>query len=722
MSKKIIKLTEKDLEGIIEKVISEQPTPSQQIVAGVRKESAKVNTDYYKAVGKKMDTFQKSNNKSDTIESKDLKKVNADQGMGEEKKDVIQDYNYALQNLRYDTQPSKAYKERQEMAIKGDPKMGNGETEATEMTEDLKDPKLGEKIIDAAKARYKAETESPYNKTVSMGDDIETTKESPNKERQLAFENIVSDIKEKLLAEGIELSDEDIAVSLKEEIAGYGFGFKKEAEEVTKQLMEEESINEIAEVVYDDDKFLVISKEEDEDESEEEDTVEEGSRTLGNGKSHGRKGLSKPRSAPSHIAVDESFDRMKELMGIKSSKPIIKEEVSNDMPCPICHGFPCECKEEEAEGTLAVSLKEDIAGLGYGFKQENDSTIEEETMEAILSEEACPDCGKEVCECSMMEETTEEVSEEEKVEESVENKKYKRLKYSTEFESTDQALTLIPEHHKVDGNMFQLTDNNNYITVRWEGNKENGEGVVLLHKNNKLMNEQMDRMKYLFGHSMGKEQTKTGVIKEETAFKNILKDTRDLKKKSLVSEQEKRYSIPTPEDRVIFTGEGQKPFVDFVKVFRSSIGYNENETTVGEYAEQIVAAYNSIDGPQGMNHPIVVKVRESNSEESIIDLQHQITGNTDFRKFINLKGHKKDFVDGTFGPATAKALLIWIGKDTLQRNETNDEVRTTSPMKHLYMHKDAGEIYNQPNYVKSAETMPMDQKMVALRQLIDKVS
>ena len=78
--------------------------------------------------------------------------------------------------------------------------------------------------------------------------------------------------------------------------------------------------------------------------------------------------------------------------------------------------------------------------------------------------------------------------------------KMKVLKYKKEFIDESHAISLIPNSYKVDEHIFEMTDGNLTVKVKWEGDKNDGDAYVLNAKNETILSEQMNRMKELFGY------------------------------------------------------------------------------------------------------------------------------------------------------------------------------------------------------------------------------
>ena len=86
----------------------------------------------------------------------------------------------------------------------------------------------------------------------------------------------------------------------------------------------------------------------------------------------------------------------------------------------------------------------------------------------------------------------------------------KRIKFKTTFNGLGNALKLIPESYRVDKKEFEMTDGNESYKIRWEGNLNEGKAVVLSANDKTLVNEDIQRMKTLFGY---KSQDTLGLVK-----------------------------------------------------------------------------------------------------------------------------------------------------------------------------------------------------------------
>jgi len=99
----------------------------------------------------------------------------------------------------------------------------------------------------------------------------------------------------------------------------------------------------------------------------------------------------------------------------------------------------------------------------------------------------------------------------------------KRLSYKTEFIDESTALRLIPEDFKQDNLIFEMTDGNKLLKIRWEGGKKYGKPVVLLSKDNKKINNELEKMYHLFEYNSRNSFGKTNLLTEQKEFNNYFK-------------------------------------------------------------------------------------------------------------------------------------------------------------------------------------------------------
>lgn len=107
----------------------------------------------------------------------------------------------------------------------------------------------------------------------------------------------------------------------------------------------------------------------------------------------------------------------------------------------------------------------------------------------------------------------------------------KRLKFKNPFNGVGNALKLIPEGYRVNNKVFEMTDGNETYKIRWEGTLSEGKAVVLTAADKSLVNEDITRMKQLFGY---KSHETLGLLKgkerldENKVFSDIWSKTKTL--------------------------------------------------------------------------------------------------------------------------------------------------------------------------------------------------
>ena len=115
--------------------------------------------------------------------------------------------------------------------------------------------------------------------------------------------------------------------------------------------------------------------------------------------------------------------------------------------------------------------------------------------------------------------------------------KAKRLTFKkTIFMNEQQMISRIPEEYKVDGQRIYMKDRdaNEYIVECTKSEKSGKIDINILNFNNeKVLNEQMDRMSKLFGYNVNEAQgnlTNKDKINESANFQDILNKARELNK------------------------------------------------------------------------------------------------------------------------------------------------------------------------------------------------
>lgn len=121
----------------------------------------------------------------------------------------------------------------------------------------------------------------------------------------------------------------------------------------------------------------------------------------------------------------------------------------------------------------------------------------------------------------------------------------KRLKFKSPFNGLGNALNLIPESYRTDKKEFEMTDGNESYRIRWEGTLKEGKAVVLTASDKTLVNEDIKRMKELFGY---KSEDTLGLVKGNARINenNMFTDIWG-KSKKLLGESEEIESVKASE-------------------------------------------------------------------------------------------------------------------------------------------------------------------------------
>jgi hypothetical protein len=110
--------------------------------------------------------------------------------------------------------------------------------------------------------------------------------------------------------------------------------------------------------------------------------------------------------------------------------------------------------------------------------------------------------------------------------ESKDKKTMKQLTYKKPFLSHERAMTLIPEGYKLDGNKFRMTDGVETYTIKWESNNP----TILSYKNDKLVKEDVSKMKHLYNYNSQDTLMKTNdVLTENEIFGELMNKSRLIK-------------------------------------------------------------------------------------------------------------------------------------------------------------------------------------------------
>ncbi len=78
--------------------------------------------------------------------------------------------------------------------------------------------------------------------------------------------------------------------------------------------------------------------------------------------------------------------------------------------------------------------------------------------------------------------------------------KMKRLRFKKTLGGAENAVKMIPESYRVDDKVFEMTDGNETYKIKWEGTLSEGRAIILSYENATLVNENIAKMKHLFGY------------------------------------------------------------------------------------------------------------------------------------------------------------------------------------------------------------------------------
>jgi hypothetical protein len=94
-----------------------------------------------------------------------------------------------------------------------------------------------------------------------------------------------------------------------------------------------------------------------------------------------------------------------------------------------------------------------------------------------------------------------------------ENKNLKTVRFKkTTFLTEEHMISRIPDEMKTEGNIFKMTDKNeNTYIVEWKKDefKNTSNAIILEHINNKAVNEELEKMKALYGFKHSTNYSKT---------------------------------------------------------------------------------------------------------------------------------------------------------------------------------------------------------------------
>jgi hypothetical protein len=156
-SKKSVRLTEAELVNLISQMVNEA-VPGLTAFEKAHKESGSQNDQALSDVEKKIKQYLTfDGNDNPEFPGHNEGDVEARQSTGDEADEIADNRGGGLEDLAYDIEPSDKFKERLEMSLKGDSKMGNGHKDVGNVIPS----DLGEKMIKKVKRKEEAKKEAP---------------------------------------------------------------------------------------------------------------------------------------------------------------------------------------------------------------------------------------------------------------------------------------------------------------------------------------------------------------------------------------------------------------------------------------------------------------------------------------------------------------------------------------------------------------------------------
>jgi hypothetical protein len=236
------------------------------------------------------------------------------------------------------------------------------------------------------------------------------------------------------------------------------------------------------------------------------------------------------------------------------------------------------------------------------------------------------DSAKETAKEMVSDEGGGDMFENKKNNEIIKESKMKRLKFNESFNGLGGALQKIPAKYKVDNKVFEMTDGNENYRIKWEGTLTEGEAVVLIASDKKMVNEDIQHMKHLMGF---KAETTLGTpsAKDRLAENNTFRDIMNMTNTILTEGAED--GDRTPINETAFAGgagmgfsnesnlDGGEPLAEFDL---STTGEQQtNEVEVKEDTSEVTKEGEKIeklqieteDVMEGFETPVVFKLSEN---------------------------------------------------------------------------------------------------------------
>lgn len=246
--------------------------------------------------------------------------------------------------------------------------------------------------------------------------------------------------------------------------------------------------------------------------------------------------------------------------------------------------------------------------------------------------------------------------------ESVNKKTMKQLNFKKPFITQERVMKLIPESFKVNGNKFKMSDGIETYTIKWEGNTKTGTPTPLQYKNGTLIKEDVSKMKHLYDYNSQDTLMKTNdALTENQIFAELLGKSRLLKEQDTTTTPTGTTPTSTTKPTGVVTTierwstpEAKKVNNLFMSEFLPTLTPNREKLTSLEYADKLKAL-----SDQQLTGVIKFFTDKGYKQpnENIKKFQQDVLKISGIDKYTNKENITKEFNDGVFGVATAKAII-----------------------------------------------------------------
>lgn len=254
--------------------------------------------------------------------------------------------------------------------------------------------------------------------------------------------------------------------------------------------------------------------------------------------------------------------------------------------------------------------------------------------------------------------------------ESVNKKTMKQLNFKKPFLTQERVMKLIPESFKVNGNKFKMSDGVETYTIKWEGNTKTGTPTPLQYKNGTLIKEDVSKMKHLYDYNSQDTLMKTNdALTENQIFAELLGKSRLLKEQNVTTTPGETVPTPTPTPTPTTT---VKPtgVVTAIERWSTPEAKKVNNLFMVEFLPKLtpgrekLTSLQYVDKLKGLTDQQLTGVIKfftdkgyKQPNEDIKKLQQDVLKISGIDKYTTKDNVTKEFKDGVFGVATAKAII-----------------------------------------------------------------